>query len=320
MSRYHLSSTSRALYRVFVAPNLAPRLQIPLRCAPTFSLNIPLLPITAVRTKTNKPAVRQALSDLYTFDNAIQADTINLIDKHGTFLKNVNFQDAMRKFNRVTHHLLLISEGQVNEYGEPDPEHPPTCKIISKIDLRMQYNRRIEVARKLEKGPSTKNLELNWAIAGGDLKHRLNKLEGFLIEGKKVEVLFKPKKRGKKATEAEAKGVLKAVTDLVDTCKGAGEVKREGDVGGFFTIVFQGTDLRKTNTGKKALPDNQANSEEDTNAEKETKSEEETNPAKETKPDEDIIPRSKTRFNKNQRTAQMDHAKGGTDAFGAHGF
>ncbi|KAF2452012.1 hypothetical protein P171DRAFT_426416 [Karstenula rhodostoma CBS 690.94] len=277
MSRYHLSCTSRALYRVFVAPNLAPRLQIPLRCAPTFSRNTALLPVTSVRTKVGgprkAPAIRQALSDIYTFDNAIDADVINLIDQNGTFIPNVFFNDAMRKFNRVTHHLLLISEGQVDEFGEPDPEHLPTCKIITKIDLRNQYNRKIEVARKLEKGPSTKNLELNWAIAGGDLKHRLEKLNDFLKDGKKVEVLFKPKKRGKKATEAEAKSVLKAVTDVVDDCKGAGEVKREGDVGGTLTVVLQGTKLQETNAGKKAKPEKDTNSEKDINQEERTRPE-----------------------------------------------
>lgn len=268
--------------------------------------------------------MRQALSDLYTFDNAIGADVINLIDSKGNFVPNVKFNDAMRKFNRVTHHLLLISEGQVNEYGEPDPERLPICKIISKIDLRGQYNRKVETARKLEKGPSVKNLELNWAIAGGDLKHRLDKLNGFLKEGKKVEILFKPKRRGKKATEAEANSVLKAVTDLVDDCKGAGEVKREGDVGGVFTIVFQGTKLEETKTGKTTKPEREANLEEETTAEKETKSEEEINPGKEPKPDEDIILGRKTKYGKNQRVAQTGNTKGNAsaikDAFAELGY
>ncbi|KAJ4351235.1 uncharacterized protein N0V89_006574 [Didymosphaeria variabile] len=255
MSHYHLTSTSRALYRVFVAPSLAPRLQVPRQYAPTFSRNVPLLPITTVRTKIGgprkAPAKRQALSDMYTFDNAIQANEINLIDERGNFNPNVYYNDAMRKFNRVTHHLLLISEGRTNEFGEQDPEHLPTCKIISKMELRSQYNKKIEIARKLEKGPSTKNLELNWAIAGGDLKHRLEKLKQFLKEGKKVEVLLGPKRRGKKATEEEAKAVLKAVTDAVDECRGAGEVKREGVLGGVLTIVFQGTKLKDDTSEKK---------------------------------------------------------------------
>jgi translation initiation factor IF-3 len=254
MSRYHLTSTSRALYRVFVAPYVAPLPHIPLQCAPTGSRNVPFLPITSVRTRIGgpkkAPAKRQALSDIYTFDNAIQADAINLIDEKGTFRPNIYFQDAMRKFNRVTHHLLLISEGRTNELGEQDPEHLPTCKIITKIDLRSQYNRKIEIATKLQKGPSSKNLELNWAIAGGDLKHRLEKLKTFLKEGKKVEVVFGFKKRGKKATEAEANGVLKAVTDAVDECKGAGELKREGVVGGVMTIVYQGTRLQEPKSEK----------------------------------------------------------------------
>lgn len=254
MSRYHLTTTSRALYRVFVAPNLAPRLSIPNQYAPTLRRNVPLLPITPVRTKIGgprkKPAKRQALSDMYTFDNAIQAEVINLIDEDGTFVPNVHYDDAMRRVNRVTHHLLLISEGRTNEFGEQDPNYPPTCKIISKMDLRNQYNKKIEIARKFEKGPSSKNLELNWAIAGGDLKHRLEKFKGFLKEGKKVEVLLGPKRRGKKATEAEAQNVLQAITDAVADCKGAGEMKREGVLGGVMTIVFMGTKLKDEKSEK----------------------------------------------------------------------
>ena len=248
MSNYTLTSTSRALYRVFVAPNLIARPQI--------SLQRPsLLPITSIRTfkgPRKPPAKRQAISDFYTFDNAIQAEQINLIDESGTYHNNINIDHAMRKYNRVTHHLLLITEGKTNELGQPDPENLPVCKIISKMELRNQYNRKIDIARKAERGPVLKALELNWAIAGGDLKHRLDKLQEFLRDGRKVEVTFGPKRRGKKATDEEAKSVLKAVEDAASECKGTGEVKREGVMGGVMTITYQGTDLEGNKDQKKA--------------------------------------------------------------------
>ena len=78
----------------------------------------------------------------------------------------------------------------------------------------------------------------------------MEKLKGFLTQGKKVEVLLGPKRRGKKATEAEAKSVLKAVTDAVDECRGAGEIKREGVLGGVLTIVFQGTRMKDDKSEK----------------------------------------------------------------------
>ncbi|KAF1969073.1 hypothetical protein BU23DRAFT_557928 [Bimuria novae-zelandiae CBS 107.79] len=258
MSRFPLTSTSRALYRVFVAPNLAPRVQIPIQYVPAFQ-QAPFLPITSVRTlkgygKKKTPPKRQLISDLYTFDNRIQAEQINLIDQDGSFIPNIHISDAMRKMNRVTHHLLLVSEGEVDEFGDQDPEKLPTCKIISKIDLRDKYNRKIELDRKADKPTPMKNLELNWAIAGGDLKHRLEKLKGFLRDGKKVEVLLGPKKRGRKATDAEAKSVLKAVVDAKDECRGAGEVKREGELGGVLTLVFQGQKLGDKQAGEQESP------------------------------------------------------------------
>ena len=243
MSRYHLTSTSRALYRVFVAPNLVPRPQISIQHAPACQ-RAPFLPITSVRTKMGSrkpPAKRQAISDLYTFDRAIHAEHINLIDLNGDFHPNIPMDQATRKINRVTHHILLVSDGKVDEFGRQDPNQLPTCKVISKMDLRNQYNRKIDLQRKAERGPVLKNLELNWAIAEGDLKHRLEKLKEFLRDGRKVEVVFGPKRRGKKATDEEIKNVLKAVEEAALDCKGTGEVKREGVRGGVYTIVYQGT-------------------------------------------------------------------------------
>ena len=117
------------------------------------------------------------------------------------------------------------------------------------MDLRAQHERKLETLRRQAKGqstgPSTKNLELNWAIAGGDLKHRLEKMKQFLGEGRKVEVLLGPKKRGKKASVEEAGGVLKAVREAVGECRGAHEVKREGEVGAVMTLVFEGKKVEK---------------------------------------------------------------------------
>lgn len=250
---HHISSTSRALYRVFVAPNLrATANGIPIQFAPAFaptfgppSATVTPLNQTPVRTKTfaKKDTRRHALSDYYTIDAAITAPRVNYVDAHGNFFDDVATLDALNSFNRVTHHLVQVAPGRVDEYGTPDPNHRPVCRVVSKIDLRAQHEKKVDVARKQAKGvtgPPQKNLELNWAIGGGDLKHRINKLQEFLLEGRRVEVLLGPKKKGRKATPEEASGVLKAVMKAVDECKGAKELKREGAVGAVLTIVFEG--------------------------------------------------------------------------------
>jgi translation initiation factor IF-3 len=255
----HISSTSRALYRVFVAPTLrTTSAAIPIHYAPAFAPAFALpsanpLSQSSIRTKTyTKDTRRHAISDYYVIDAAINSPRVNLVDADGQFHNDVPLEDALSSFNKVTHHLVQMSPGQVDEVGRPDPEHRPVCRVISKMNLRAQHQHKLEVLRRQAKGqstgPSMKNLELNWAIAGGDLKHRLEKLKSFLVEGRKVEVLLGPKKRGRKATPEEAASVLQAVRDAVDECKGSSEVKREGDVGGILTIVFEG---RKAEEKKK---------------------------------------------------------------------
>lgn len=145
----------------------------------------------------------------------------------------------------------MIREGQTNELGAQ--VELPLCKIVTKIELRLQYNKKVEGERKADKTPPLKNLELNWAIAQGDLKHRLEKMKSFLKEGKRVEVTFGPRKRGRQATEAEARELLKAVGDAVNDCKGAKEDKREGSVGGVMTILLHGKKLTEEEP-KKAEP------------------------------------------------------------------
>ena len=260
---HHISSTSRALYRVFIAPNLrATTNGIPLQFAPAFaptygppSAIVNPLNQTQVRTKTfaKKDTRRHALSDYFVIDNAIEAPRVNFVDADGKFFENVAIIDALNSFNKITHHLVQVTPGRVDEFGVQDPDYPPVCRVISKIDLRAQHERKVDAARKQSRGvvaTPQKNLELNWAIGGGDLKHRLKKLQEFLLEGRKVEVLLGPKKRGKKATTEEADKVLKAVIDAVGECKGAKEVKREGAVGAVLTIVFEGRKNEEKNNGE----------------------------------------------------------------------
>ncbi|KAJ4376303.1 hypothetical protein N0V83_001586 [Neocucurbitaria cava] len=258
MPPIHISGTSRALYRVFVAPNLRATTSIPLLYAPAFApsqYNSPnqtpsLLPRTCIREKKyTKDTRRHALSDYYVIDTAIEADAINLVDEDGKFHTDVPLDEALASFNKVTHHLVQVTPGKVDELGRADPANLPTCRILTKMDLRAQHQRKLETLRRQAKGqttgPSPKSLELNWAIAGGDLKHRLERLKEFLREGRKVEILLGPKKRGKKATEDEARGVMKAVKEAVGECKGANEVKSEGSVGGVMTVVYEGRKIEE---------------------------------------------------------------------------
>ncbi|KAF2014851.1 hypothetical protein BU24DRAFT_410552 [Aaosphaeria arxii CBS 175.79] len=237
MSPLHLSSTSRALYRVFVAP------------PPLLSQNV-LKPRTILRTIVyKKPVRRHALSDTYTIDNAITAPYINLVDLDGNF--HHNFPRDQVSYDRVQNHLLLVQGAG----SENDESAIPTCKIISKIDLRARQQKKLDAERRRDtgqsSGPSAKNLELNWAIAGGDLKHRLEKMKGFLRDGRKVELLLGPKRRGRAATIEECKKVVTSIRDAVAEVKGAAQSKEpEGVLGGVMTLVFEGKRLESKDKGK----------------------------------------------------------------------
>jgi translation initiation factor IF-3 len=257
----HISGTSRALYRVFIAPNLRNTTPIPLLYAPAFappacptSLSSSTPSLTS-RTSTRglkytKDTRRHAISDYYVIDKAIEADRINFVDEEGVFHKDVFLDEALASFNKVTHHLVQMTPGKYDEDGNLDPESLPTCRVISKIDLRAQHQKKLETLRRQGKGPPTKSLELNWAIAPGDLNHRLVAMKKFLKEGRKVEVMLAPKKAGRKATPEEASAVMKAITEAVAECKGSRETKSEGQVGGILQVTYEGKKVDKENKSK----------------------------------------------------------------------
>lgn len=259
----HISGTSRALYRVFILPTLRAPTSVPLQFAPAFaplisqpSLSPSLTSRTSIRQKTYaKDTQRHALQDHYIFDGAIENGRINFVDEHGRYNPDIYLADALYKVNRTTHYLVQMTPQKFDEYGNLDRDDVPTCRVVSKIDLRAQHSKKMDLLRRQAKGqgagPPQKNLELNWAIAGGDLKHRLGRLKEFLSEGRKVEVLLGPKKKGRKATEQEANDTMQAVRDAVTECKGAGELRSEGDVGGVLTIVFQGKKPKEKIMGAK---------------------------------------------------------------------
>jgi translation initiation factor IF-3 len=274
----HISGTSRALYRVFVAPTLRAPTSIPLLWAPAFA-HAPSLPSqstritsrTTIRTKTyQKDTARHALTDHYVLDNAIQSNRINFVDENGKFEASIPLADALSRVNRTTHHLVQLTSGKVDEYGNQDPDDLPTCRIVTKIALRQQHQKKLELERRQAKGlgagPPPKNLEFNWAIAGGDLKHRLGKLKEFLSEGRKVEIMLGPKKKGRKATEEEAESVIRAIRETVSDCKGATETHSEGGLGEVMTITYQGWKKKEKEKEKEKNKRREANAMADDNA------------------------------------------------------
>lgn len=87
---------------------------------------------------------------------------------------------------------------------------------------------------------STKIVELNWAIAPGDLEMKLNKARSFLEEGRKVDILIAPKRRKRAATKGEIDDLLKRMWETIESVEGVTQVSpSEGEVGGTMTYYFE---------------------------------------------------------------------------------
>lgn len=147
---------------------------------------------------------------------------------------------VLRAVETKTHRLVCVSPPpKANEEGE----WIPVCKIVSKKEQYQAEKARKERSKssKMATTDSVKTLELNWAIDLNDLGHRMKRVEEFLAEGRKVEIVLAKKKQGRVASMEECQEVLRRIKETVEGVKGAKEVKAmEGPVGGLATLLLEG--------------------------------------------------------------------------------
>lgn len=183
------------------------------------------------------------------WDDEIIARVITLVDLETNRLSQPRTRfDILNNLDRKTHRLIQLSPDDPE-----DPNFVPVCKVVSKKESYEQDKRRKQQAKEAKqasgKGSTTKTLELNWAIDGNDLQHRLDRMREFLQEGRKVEIVLASKKKGRKASKEDCAGVLKAIQDAVNGVQGAKETKKmEGPVGGFATMMVQGRPIQVDKT------------------------------------------------------------------------
>lgn len=130
---------------------------------------------------------------------------------------------------------------QVDPADPDDPRSLPKCKIVSKSYLREKARAEQESVKERSKVQrSGKIVELNWAIAPGDLEMKLNKVCAFLEEGRKVDVMIAPRKRKRVASKDEMDEVLKRMLESVETVEGVTQIATpEGKVGGTMIYFFE---------------------------------------------------------------------------------
>ncbi|CAK3979235.1 hypothetical protein B0A50_07601 [Lecanosticta acicola] len=244
----HTNHTTRAslqaLYRIFVLPALSrPNTQRSIRHAippqTTTPTSIRAFSQTATQNSKSRPPEKRAQN----WDHEIRAREIYLIDpitNRRSERTHTRF-DILKSLDLRTHRLVQVTP-------DDDKDHPiPLCKVVNKKEAFDQERKRKEETKEQKKlakvagEAGEKTMELNWAIDENDLGHRLGKMQGFLEEGRRVEVVFNSKKRGRKATREECLGVIARVRGIVEEVKGA-KVRSdlEGVLGKFAKMELQG--------------------------------------------------------------------------------
>ncbi len=165
-------------------------------------------------------------------DEEIISRYIHVVDENGKLTEPLLTSKVRTSINRKTHTLVTVAMPPPVRHDDDDGEEVweddgqpriPICRILSKQALREHE----KAAQKQKRDPSklVKTLELNWAIDGHDLGHRLDRLKDFLSKGHRVEVVMASKKKGRKATMEEAGALLKRIRAAIKEVDGAREWK-----------------------------------------------------------------------------------------------
>ncbi|KAK3679983.1 Protein SABRE [Recurvomyces mirabilis] len=252
-------SAAQALFRVFIQPALhvsAPRPGILPHNANHTSRHTSVPHYQPTRsfshTSIRSSKTREPEKRTQKWDEEITAKRIQLVnpetnqlprnEETGELIESVQTRyDVLHSYDKKTHRLIQLS------VDEPDNRYfIPICKIVSKKQIfDADKKRKVQVKERQKesaKASSVKTLELNWAIDGNDLAHRLEKVQDFLGEGRRVEIVLAAKKRGRKATKVECEGVLGKIRETLGAVPGAKEIKSlDGKLGGFATLILQGS-------------------------------------------------------------------------------
>lgn len=222
-------NTATALHRVFIAPIERSNLTHLRHNSPQSLLRITTAPKLLQQQARNY--ANKAEKSRLPRDDEIKSWSVVLVDDEGKLEEPRSTYDILSSIDRKTHSLVVVSAGE--------PGSPPICKIMDKKVMREAEKAKALAARKAV--VTTKTIELNWAIDGNDLGHRLQRIKDFLGKGNRVEVMMAAKRKGKKATEEEAQRLVDKVRAAIGECEGAKESKpMEGKLLGTATIYAEG--------------------------------------------------------------------------------
>jgi translation initiation factor IF-3 len=229
-------NTAAALHRVFIAPidvsNLSPLRHGRLQFLPRLQSRAPKLILSQQRRHYAGESPKRRLPR----DDEIKSWSVSLVNEDGKLEDPRSTYDLLSSIDRKTQSLVVVAAGE--------PGVPPICKIMDKKAMRDAEKAKAKSAR--NSAVTVKTIELNWAIDGNDLNHRLQRIREFLGKGHRVEVLMAAKRKGRKATEEEAQALVGRVRGVIGECDGARETKpMEGKLLGTATVYAEGKAVAK---------------------------------------------------------------------------
>lgn len=231
----HTSAPMQALYRVFVQPALINRTRsVALSHLPQLQTSRPFGLSTARLAAKGPPAKRKQL-----WDEEIPARRIQLVDPEtGSLNPPQRLRTVLDSVDRKTYRLVCVTSPPAGDWTE---EWIPTCKLV---DKKVAYEAEKAKKKQLQAktaAEGTKTLELNWAIDVNDLGHRMKRMQEFLAQGKKVELILARKKGGRRATPEECEALLQKINEAAEGVKGTKEVKKfEGKLAGMGQLMYEG--------------------------------------------------------------------------------
>jgi translation initiation factor IF-3 len=226
----------QALYRVFVQPAITTRTR------PTTILSISK-PLTSTRTFTSSPSRLAAKGPpakrKQLWDEEIPARRIQLVDPTTEKLQEPQrLRDVLSTIDRKAYRIICVTPPPAGDWSQ---EWIPTCKLQDKKAAYEAEKAKKKTAQVKQAAEGTKTLELNWAIDTNDLGHRMKRMQDFLSQGKKVEIILARKKGGRKATAEECEELLQKIGLAAEEVKGTKELKKfEGKLAGMGNLTYEG--------------------------------------------------------------------------------
>lgn len=182
-------------------------------------------PVTTVNTRLPKE-MTDAL------DEKIGALRAHLVDTDGKLQEPQSMRALYTQIDRTTHHIRKVGDG---------PDGIPVVKIVSREALVEIVRNREAMANKKDVAELAKQVELNWAVSENDLAHRLKKIQEFLQDGKRLEILIAPKRKGRRAMPEECQDLMARIKETVAGVEGVEEWKaQQGTLGKTVELSYKG--------------------------------------------------------------------------------